>query len=97
MNLKKRLMKAESKFLNQPLDFWANVKLISQKVGYTERGTSMIKIPTIDEIQKAFADLNLDDSNIISNGKTTDFGNLLLEYLEHRASFLNDFVEPNLF
>lgn len=89
-------MKPESKFLNQPLDFWANVKLISQKVGYTQRKTSKIKIPTIEEIQKAFADLELDDSKIVKKGRLTAFGSLLLEYFEHRASFLDDHVEPNL-
>ena len=37
-------MKAENKYLNQPLEFWANVRLISQKVGYTDRKTSKIKV-----------------------------------------------------
>jgi len=89
-------MKAESKFLNQPLEFWANVKLISQKVGYTDRKASKIKIPTIKEIQKAFFDLGLDDSKILIKGETTAFGDLLLEYFEHRSSFLEDNVKQNL-
>jgi hypothetical protein len=89
-------MQAESKFLKQSLEFWANVKLISQKVGYTERKTSKIKVPTIDEIQIAFKDLGLDGSKIVSNGKATAFGILLVEYFQHRANFLTNHVEPNL-
>ena len=27
-------MKADKRFLKQSLDFWANIKLISQKAGY---------------------------------------------------------------
>lgn len=89
-------MKAENRFLNQSLDFWANVKLISQKVGYTQRKTSQIKVPTIEEIENAFAELKLDSSKIIADKKLTAFGSLLLEYFQHRANFLNKFVEPNL-
>jgi hypothetical protein len=89
-------MQAESKFLKQSLEFWANVKLISQKIGYTERKTSAIKVPTIDEIEKAFDDLGLDSSRIISNKKATAFGILLIEYFQHRANFLTNHVEPNL-
>lgn len=89
-------MKAESKFLKQPLEFWANVKLISQKVGYTERKTSKIKVPTIEEIQTAFDDLGLDNSKIVLDGVPTDFGILLVDYFQHRADFLTNQVEPNL-
>jgi len=89
-------MIAENKFLNQPLDFWANVKLISQKVGYTERKTLLIKVPTIEEIQLAYKDLGLDITQIFENDKLTAFGSLLIEYFNHRAIFLNDHVKPNL-
>ena len=90
-------MKAESKFLKQPLEFWANVKLISQKIGYTERGTSQVKVPTFDVIQSVYKSLDLDSSKIIdSKGTPTTFGSLLIEYFQHRATFLNYGVEPNL-
>lgn len=90
-------MKAKSKFLKQPLEFWANVKLISQKIGYTERGTSQVKVPTFEVIQSVYKSLNLDSSKIIdSKGVPTTFGSLLIEYFQHRATFLNYGVEPNL-
>lgn len=43
-------MKADKRFLGLPLDFWANVRLLSQKIGYTERNTNRIKIPTQAEL-----------------------------------------------
>ena len=89
-------MKADPKFLKQPLEFWANVKLISQKVGYTERGTSQVKVPTFKQIQSVYKSLELDSSKIINNGIPTTFGSLLIEYFQHRATFLNYGVQQNL-
>jgi hypothetical protein len=89
-------MKAENKYLNQPLEFWANVKLISQEIGYTERRTSEVKVPTLDEIQRVYAELNLDPSRIIKGDVPTKFGNLLIEYFEYRANFLNKKVKSLL-
>lgn len=89
-------MLAENKFLNQPHEFWANVKLISQKIGYTDRKTKSIKVPTLEEIKIAFDKLDLDSSKIISNDNFTAFGSLIIEYFEFRAYFLINYVEPNL-
>ncbi len=38
-------MKPDKRFLRQPKSFWANVRSLSQKLGYTEGG--QIKIPTL--------------------------------------------------
>lgn len=81
-------MRAESKFLNQPMDFWANIKLISQKIGYIQRKTSQIKVPTIQEIQHVFSELRLDTSKVLKRNAATPFGLLLIEYFQHRADFL---------
>ncbi len=89
-------MKAKSKFLNQPLEFWANVKFISQKVGYTQRNTSRIKVPTADEIRRVYTELHLGPSRIIFSDIPTTFGALLTEYFQHRANFLDKHVRPRL-
>lgn len=89
-------MKAESRFLEQPLEFWANVKLISQKIGYTEKGTSRVKVPTFEMIEKVYKSLGLDNSKIFAGGTPTAFGSLLIDYFQYRAIFLNHGVEPNL-
>ncbi len=38
-------MKPDPRFLNQPKSFWANVRTVSQQVGYTEPGNGYWKVP----------------------------------------------------
>ena len=47
-------------------------------------------------IVKIYESLNLDSSKIRVKGTPTTFGSLLIEYFQHRATFLNYGVEPNL-
>ncbi len=89
-------MKANKLFLNQPKSFWANVRSISQHLGYTLRGKKQIKIPTIEEMSSTMKSLGLTSIHLIHNGETTDFGNLLIAYFEHRAEVLNNFVASKL-
>jgi hypothetical protein len=90
-------MKANKKFLKQPLDFWANIKLISQKAGYTDRKTKQIKVHTLEEIKAVYESNNLDCSKVIDkNNKFTLLGNLIIEYLQYRSHVLKLEVEPNL-
>ncbi|WP_199296388.1 hypothetical protein [Leptolyngbya sp. FACHB-711] len=90
-------MKANSLFLNQPKSFWANVRTISQHVGYTLRQNAQIKVPNINEMCSAMRDLGLDSSHIASEpGIPTEFGELLSAYYEYRAEALNNHVQHNL-
>ena len=90
-------MKADKRFLNQPLEFWANIKLISKKGGYTDKKTKHIKVHTIDEIKKVFESNDLDYSKLIDkNDKFTDYGKLIVAYLQHRSDVLRTYVEPRL-
>jgi len=92
-------MKPDPKFLNLPKDFWANVRLISQEVGYTTtiKGQKEIKVPSLPEIQTAFAEISLDARHLVDQkGNATTDGSLLCEYFEYRASVLGRLVEPSL-
>lgn len=87
-------MKANPRFLTQPKEFWANVRTISQEVGYTERGTNSIKIPSLKAIRHEFGKLGLSISHIADTDNTlTDFGQRLFEYFAFRATVLNDTVQ----
>lgn len=93
-------MKANSIFLNQPQEFWAYVRTISQEVGYTKRGSkskkisSAILIPTLEDVSLAFKALNLNTDRIANiDGNMTDFGCLLFKYFEFRATVLNNTVQ----
>ena len=90
-------MKADARFLNQPLDFWANIKLISQKSGYTDKKTKQVKVHTLEEIKAVYESNNLDCSQVINQeNEFTNLGNLIVSYLQHRSECLRISVEPNL-
>jgi hypothetical protein len=93
-------LKADPRFLFQPKEFWANVRTISQEVGYTNRGNKRtgtlpsIKVPALKDVRQKFKKLNLKTASIENeNGDLTDFGQHLFAYFTFRASVLNDTVQ----
>jgi len=79
-------MKPSNDFVHLSKDFWANVRSISQKSGYTESKTRRIKIPKQDEIKTVFVDLNLTYSHLIDdNDKLTALGIKVIGYFKYRA------------
>jgi hypothetical protein len=90
-------VKADQRFLKQPKHFWANVRSLSQELGYTVRGEGQIKVFSVDEIVAGLKALNLSAAHVVDPaGKPTAFGVSLHDYFAHRASVLNDFVRPRL-
>jgi len=86
-------LKANPRFSEEPKEFWANVRTISQEVGYTERGANAIKVPTLEAIRQEFTRLGLRATHIAGMDDTlTDFGQRLLDYFAFRASVLNSTV-----
>ena len=90
-------MKANDRFLGLPGEFWANVRTISQEVGYTERGTKSIKTPALKDIRDKFDKLGLTTAHIAgADDKPTELGQSLLDYFAFRAAVLNDTVRACL-
>jgi hypothetical protein len=89
-------MQPVERFKSKPKRFWANVRTISQAVGYTTRGQGEIKIPTIDEISSAYKSLGLTIEHLYAGGSLTAFGEDLLAYFETRSKLLHSQAEPNL-
>lgn len=90
-------MKPSKDFVNLSKDFWANIRSISQKSGYTERNTRRIKIPATEEIKTVFTDLDLTCRHLIDdNDKLTPQGIKVIDYFKYRADILNNYVEPRL-
>ncbi len=87
-------MKADERFSGQPKEFWANVRTISEAVGYTRRtkgAAGPILVPTLDEIRSKFKLLNLSTAHIEdSQGYLTTFGKILFAYFTYRAEILNN-------
>ncbi len=90
-------MKPNEAFLNLPKNFWASARLISQEVGYTQRTTGQIKIPTNAEIEIKLQDLDINFSLLQEQSSNfRNFGELLQNYFSYRAGILNTYVEPRL-
>jgi len=90
-------MRPDPRFIRQSKSFWACVRTTSQWIGYTVRGQGTIRVYSVEDIQRAFRELALNDQEIIdSQGKTTALGELLHLYFAHRANVLNNYVKPRL-
>ena len=90
-------MTPEKRFLHLPKQFWANVRLVSEKMGYTLRGSGQIKVPSLDEIRGTLAGLKLSDRQVVdSGGKPTKLARTLIDYFATRAARLNREVEHDL-
>jgi hypothetical protein len=90
-------MRPQTRFLAQPKFFWACVRTISQKVGYTQRGTGQIKVPLLHEMVAGFHDLGLNINGLRHrDGSPTDLSVRLTDYFIYRAQVLNEHVEPRL-
>lgn len=88
------ILKPDSHFLGLPGEFWANVRTISQEVGYTERGAGVIKVPSLAAIRHEFVRLGLTSTHIAGNDDAlTPFGRQLFAYFEFRADVLNNAVQ----
>lgn len=89
-------MRADERFLNESKAFWANVRTISQALGYTVRGSRSVRVHSLDEMRDAMRKRGLGADHLVRNGRATPLGNKLREYFEHRAEVLNGYVEPRL-
>lgn len=89
-------MRANERFLNKSLEFWANIKFLSQEIGYTERKTKGIRVPTITEIREVYHANSFDINKVYQDSQLTPFGQELMDYFVYRREVINNFVRPNL-
>lgn len=90
-------MKPNQRFLHQPKSFWANIRTISQLVGYTVKNAQSVRIPSKEEIQRAYASVDLNTNHLFSDpSNPTETGDAVLSYFEYRAQVLNEYVRPLL-
>jgi hypothetical protein len=87
-------MKPIKRFLNKPKSFWASVRSLSQKVGYSKNG--VIIIPAVAQMVAAFEKLGLDSHSLFIDGKPTQLATDLLDYFTERSRVLMNEVEPRL-
>jgi len=81
-------MKANKDFLIDDLEFWAIIKLISQKLGYSKGG--IIIVPTMEKILDSFHKLQLFTNKLFFNDTPTELGEKVMAYFNYRADILNN-------
>ena len=90
-------MKPDQRFQSLPKSFWASVRTIGEKLGYTVRGKGIIKVPTVEEFAGGLNSLELSSTYLVgARGRPTELGQTLLDYFDYRADVLNKYVEPRL-
>ena len=88
-------MQPDPRFKDLPYEFWANVKLLNQRLGYQTKKMGFM-IPTAEQILKVFAAEGLNPSGLVADGDLTQRGQQLVDYMTYRRDALNATVEPNL-
>jgi hypothetical protein len=83
-------MRPIAQFRGQKPEFWALVKLVSQEIGYSERGTGRLKRYNARAIARALSTRGLDPRG---HGETLEHG---AAYIARRAELLEDYIGPNL-
>ena len=95
-------MKPNKLFKNQSLEFWANIKLLNQRLGYTVKTSKNnpnggFVIPTVQQIKLVFERETLNYSKIINQDDSfTEFGQLIIDYMIFRGDLLTNTIQPNL-
>lgn len=87
-------MKPSQRYLNKRKSFWAAVRSISQRVGYSKKDA--IIVPSQNDLERAFREMGMDVAHLRHREGPTDFAQELLDYFADRARVLVDEVEPKL-
>ncbi len=80
--------------------FWANVKFISEKLGYSDRTSKgqRLRRYNLDDITKCYREYGLNLTHIYNENEKspTEFSRDLVSYLNRRNRVIETNVEPNL-
>lgn len=95
-------MRPNNLYKNQSLEFWANIKLLNQRLGYTIKVSKKnpnggFVIPSVQQIKTVFESEGLNFSKLIDqNDSFTEFGQLVIDYMIYRGDLLTNSIQPNL-
>ncbi len=95
-------MRPNNLYKNQSLEFWANIKLLNQRLGYTIKVSKKnpnggFVIPSVQQIKTVFESEGLNFSKLIDqNDSFTEFGQLVIDYMIYRGDLLSNSIQPNL-
>ncbi len=87
-------MEPSPKFRNLPSNFWADVRAISELTHYSKN--KMVQAPYILKIEESYKERHFKVDHIIKNNRLTEYGKILIDYLNFRKEILNTKVEKYL-
>lgn len=88
-------MRPNAAYTNLSLKFWANVKFISEQLGYSARGKGAPRKYGAREVIECYRKTGLNTKQIL-DAKSEIYIARIIEYLNYRAVTLEKHVEPNL-
>lgn len=87
-------------FVGEPPSFWAHVKLVSERMGYSKRAgkgaPKTLRRYSFGEVAACLQALDLAGGAVDESGEATETGEKLVKYLNYRAEILEREVEPLL-
>jgi len=96
-------VRPDSRFAGLDRAFWAHVKLVSERLGYSVRARRGDNVPPLRRYTRAellgcLAEANLQSAHLAGpgTGALTALGQRMLDYMNFRAALLEDQVAPNL-
>lgn len=96
-------MQPLKEFARLDRSFWAHVKMVSERLGYSKRSkgrgkSKELRRYTIDEVVKCLKEASLSDGHVLNarTGRVSEFGEMLCSYLNKRAELLESKVAPDL-
>jgi len=96
-------MKPDARFADRPRPFWAHVKLVSERLGYSQRTKSAQAVPplrryTIEDLVRCLAADEGRTDHVLdaATRHPTALGQSIVDYLNFRADLLEQQVAPCL-
>ena len=96
-------MQPLKEFAGLDQSFWAHVKMVSERLGYSKRNVKgemarKLRRYTVDGVVKCLKEAVLSSAHIqkVRSGNSTEFGETLCSYLNRRAELLERRVAPDL-
>lgn len=89
-------MRADFRWSDQGIGFWAYVRAIGEALGYSRRGQDRVASYTVLEMMRALEGMDRPTKALWVNGAPTEFGLALKEYFDFRADLLNGQVKQDL-
>lgn len=89
-------MRAEARFSDQTISFWAYVRAITEATGYSLRGSNKVSTITVAQMIDSLKVMDRPSDHLGTKDSPSVFALALEDYFDYRASVLNHHVKNDL-